>query len=365
MNATTGPLAGLKVIELGGIGPVPHAAMVLGDLGADVVGIRRPAGFTITDPQRDHLYRNRTTHTLNLKTSEGRAHVHDLAEYADVILEGFRPGVAERLQLGPETLRENNPRLIYARMTGWGQQGPMASAPGHDINYIALNGTLHAMGPSGGAPNPPLNLAGDFGGGSMLVLTGVLAALWERSISGQGQVIDAAMIDGSAILMQSIWAWRGVGEWSDTRGHNLLDGGAPFYRSYTCADGRYVAVGAIEPQFYSELLAGLGLSDTTLPPQNDRDAWPALSKQFAAIFATQTRDHWEQVFGKLDACVSPVLSFDEAATHAHAVDRHSFVELDGVVQPAPAPRFSRTPTSEPVPPGPPEPVAATLTRWSH
>lgn len=361
MNA---PLAGLKVLELGGIGPVPHAAMVLGDLGADVARVQRPGGFTLADPERDHLLRSRRVHVVDMKSAAGRRQVRGLAAAADVLLEGFRPGVAERLGLGPDELTGHNPRLVYARMTGWGQDGPLAQRAGHDINYISLNGTLHAMGPVDGPPAAPLNLAGDFGGGSMFLVTGVLAALWERERSGAGQVVDAAMIDGSALLMQSIWAWRGIGAWSDARGDNLLDGAAPFYRCYTCSDGRYVAVGAIEPQFYANLLKGLGLFGEDLPDQNDRAHWPVLTARFAGIIASRERDHWARTFENLDACVTPVLSFDEAAAHPHVRDRTSFVELDGVVQPAPAPRFSRSSTERPLPPRPPVPIAETLDRWA-
>ena len=253
-----GPLAGLKVVELGGIGPVPHAAMVLGDLGADVVRVQRPGGFALADPDSDHLLRSRRTHVLDLKDPADRDRVRALAAQADVLLEGFRPGVAERLGLGPDDLTGPNPRLVYGRMTGWGGDGPLAGTVGHDINYVAANGTLHAIGPAGEPPVAPLNLAGDFGGGSMLLLTGVLAALWERQGSGRGQVVDAAMVDGSALLMQAVWAWRGTGLWDDGREANLLDGAAPFYRCYRCADGRFVAVGAIEPAFYGDLLKGLG-----------------------------------------------------------------------------------------------------------
>ncbi|WP_033288541.1 CaiB/BaiF CoA transferase family protein [Amycolatopsis jejuensis] len=361
MNA---PLTGLKVLELGGIGPVPHAAMMLGDLGADVARVQRPGGFTLAAPSRDHLLRSRRVHVVDVKSAGGLEQLRALAAVADVLLEGFRPGVAERLGLGPDELTGRNPRLVYARMTGWGQRGPLAASPGHDINYLSLNGTLHAMGPADGPPAPPLNLAGDFGGGSMLLVTGVLAALWERDRSGTGQVIDAAMIDGSALLMQSIWAWRGIGYWSDTRGANLLDGAAPFYRCYPCADGRYVAVGAIEPQFYANLLKGLGLFGEDLPDQHDRTFWPVLTARFAGIFATRARDDWARVFENLDACVTPVLSFEEAAVHPHARDRASFVELDGVVQPAPAPRFSRSGTEKPRPPRAPVPIAETLARWA-
>jgi alpha-methylacyl-CoA racemase len=365
MTTTTGPLTGLRVVELGGIGPVPHAAMVLGDLGADVVRIQRVGGHQISDPARDHLLRSRRTHTLDLKSPADRDEALLLVDAADVLLEGFRPGVAERLGFGPGELTTRNPRLVYGRMTGWGREGPLADAVGHDINYLALNGTLHAIGSDDRPPTAPLNLVGDFGGGSMLLVTGVLGALWERERSGRGQVVDAAMVDGSALLMQAIWAWRGTGDWTDERGRNLLDGGAPFYRCYRCADGRYVAVGAIEPQFYSDLLKGLGLAGEDLPHQDDRSAWPNLTDRFAAEFATRPRDEWADVFADLDACVTPVLDFAEASAHPHATARAAFLDLDGVVQPAPAPRFSRSQPARPSAPRPPAPVTDTLRRWTR
>lgn len=358
-----GPLAGLRVLELGGIGPVPHAAMVLGDLGADVARVQRPDGFRLSDPTRDHLLRSRRCHELDLKDPADRETALRLAELADVVLEGFRPGVAERLGLGPDELTARNPRLVYGRMTGWGRGGPLADAAGHDINYLSLNGTLHAIGPADRPPTAPLNLVGDFGGGSMLLVTGVLSALLERERSGRGQVVDAAMVDGSAVLAQAIWAWRGTGDWTDDRGANLLDGTAPFYRCYRCADDRFVAVGAIEPQFYAELLKGLGLVGADLPDQDDRAGWPALAARFEAEFATRPRDAWVEAFAGLDACVTPVLDFAEAAAHPHAAARDAFVELDGIVQPAAAPRFSRS-TPAAAPPRPAAPADETFRRWT-
>ncbi|MBN9102405.1 MAG: CoA transferase [Pseudonocardia sp.] len=365
MTSGTGPLDGLRVVELGGIGPVPHAAMVLGDLGADVVRVQRAGGYQITDPTRDHLLRSRRTHILDLKSPADRDEALRLVDAADVLLEGFRPGVAERLGFGPTELTTRNPRLVYGRMTGWGREGPLADAVGHDINYLALNGTLHAIGPDDRPPTPPLNLVGDFGGGSMLLVTGVLGALWERERSGRGQVVDAAMVDGSALLMQAVWAWRGIGAWSDERGENLLDGAAPFYRCYRCADGRFVAVGAIEPQFYADLVKGLGLAGEDLPDQNDRGAWPALADRFATEFTARSRDQWADLFTDLDACVTPVLDFAEAVAHPHATARDAFVELEEVDQPAPAPRFSRSRPRRPTAPRPPAPVADTLRRWAR
>lgn len=277
-----GPLQGLRVVELAGIGPGPHAAMILGDLGADVVRIERPGkGGGVPAGDRDAMLRNRRSVVADLKAPEGRDLVLQLVAKADVLIEGYRPGVTERLGLGPEDCAKVNERLIYARMTGWGQDGPRALQAGHDINYISLNGTLHAVGRKGGRPVPPLNLAGDFGGGSMFLLVGILSALYERQASGKGQVIDAAMVDGSAVLMEMMWSFRANGMWSDERGTNMLDTGAPYYDTYETADGKYIAVGAIEPQFYAELLKGLGLDGADLPAQNDISRWPELREAFA------------------------------------------------------------------------------------
>ena len=341
-----GPLQGLRVVELAGIGPGPHAAMILGDLGADVVRVERP-GKTGGAPSGDYLLRNRRSIGANLKDPADIEKVLSLIAKADVLIEGFRPGVTERLGLGPEDCAKVNDRLIYARMTGWGQDGPRALQAGHDINYISLNGTLHAIGRAGERPVPPLNLAGDFGGGSMFLLVGVLAALWERQTSGKGQVVDAAMVDGSSVLMAMMWAFRGTGMWSDERGTNMLDTGAPYYDTYTCSDGRYVAVGAIEPQFYAEMLRGLGLTDADLPGQNDVANWPKLRQIFTETFASRTRDEWAKVFDGTDACVSPVLTFAEAPDDPHMAARANLVEIDGVRQAQVAPRFSRTAPSTP------------------
>ena len=374
----TGPLDGLRVLEIAGLAPSPHAVMILADLGADVVRIARP-GSPPAGP--DHLLRGRDNLVVDLKQPAGRELVRDLAACADVLVEGGRPGVMERLGLGPDDCLAANPRLIYARMTGWGQTGPLAATAGHDINYIGLTGVLNAIGHAGDRPVPPLNLVGDFGGGSMFLLTGILAALWERERSGRGQVIDAAMVDGNGVLAQLIWTLRASGRWSDERGTNLLDSGAPFYDTYRCADGRYVAVGALEPAFYAALLAGLGLaggdragsspagqeglgegpagggragsppagqgpggepSGGELPDRADPANWPALRERFAVAFAGRTRDEWAEVFAGTDACVTPVLGFAEASRHPHLAARGSFLDLDGVTQPAPAPRFSRS-----------------------
>jgi alpha-methylacyl-CoA racemase len=347
-----GPLAGLRVVELGGIGPGPHAAMVLADLGADVVRVERPVGgLQVGAADRDLVLRNRRSVAADVKTPEGLADVLALVERADVLLEVFRPGVAERLGLGPEECLRRRPELVYARMTGWGQDGPWAPHAGHDLNYLGLTGTLHALGRAGGPPAFPTNLVADYGGGSMLVLVGILAALHERARSGRGQVVDAAMVDGVSLLSQPLWSLRAQGWWSDERGTNLLDGGAPFYDVYGCADGRYVAVGALEPQFYAALLDGLGLAGAGLPDQADRGGWPRLRQVFTEVFARRTRDDWTAVFEGTDACVTPVLEPAEAPHHPHLAARGTLVDVDGVVQAAPAPRFSRTPADPPSPPG--------------
>ncbi|WP_029114179.1 CaiB/BaiF CoA-transferase family protein [Mycobacterium sp. URHB0044] len=350
-----GPLQGLRVIELAGIGPGPHAAMILGDLGADVVRVERPGKGGVPVGTRDSMLRNRRSLAADLKSDEGRELVLRLIAKADVLIEGYRPGVTERLGLGPQDCEAVNERLVYARMTGWGQTGPRALQAGHDINYISLNGVLHAVGRKGERPVPPLNLAGDFGGGSMFLIVGILAALWERQTSGKGQVVDAAMIDGSSVLTQMMWSFRASGMWSDERGTNMLDTGAPYYDTYECSDGRYVAVGAIEPQFYALLLQGLGLESAELPGQNDMARWPELRAAFTEAFAAQDRDHWAKVFNGTDACVTPVLSFGEVETELHITERDTFFHdrsADGDnLQPSPAPRFSRSVPPTPTPPG--------------
>src|ERR1700736_467104 len=359
-----GPLQGLRVVELAGIGPGPHAAMLLGDLGADVVRVERPGKEPATEPGRDYLLRNRRSVAANLKSKEDRDLVLRLIANADVLIEGFRPGVTERLGLGPLDCAKVNERLIYGRMTGWGQAGPRSQQAGHAINYISLNGILHAIGRAGERPVPPLNLVGDFGGGSMFLLVGILAALWERRISGKGQVVDAAMIDGSSVVVQMMWAMRAMGMWTDERGTNMLDGGAPYYDTYECSDGRYVAVGAIEPQFYAAMLAGLGLDAAELPAQNDRTHWPELRARFTEVFASRDRDHWAKVFADSDACVTPVLAFGEVETEPHITQRNTFYQTGGGLQPLPAPRFSRTAPGEPRPPGQPgADTEAVLSDW--
>ena len=343
-----GPLSGLRVLEIESIGPVPWAGMMLSDWGADVLRVDRPDPPDMGEPRdvrHEVTQRGRRSLVVDLKRPEGVQEVLQLVARADLLLEGMRPGVMERLGLGPEVCLACNPRLIYGRMTGWGQDGPLAQTVGHDINYIATTGVLHTIGKAGQPPVPPLNLLGDFGGGAMLLVSGVLAALHEAKTSGRGQVVDAAMVDGTlSLLAPVIGRWQG-GSWRDEREANLFDGGAPFYTTYATADGQAVAVGAIEPRFYAALLHGLGLSAHDLPAQHDRAAWPALRARFAAVFARETRDHWAQVFEGTEACVSPVLSLSEAVQHPHLKARRSLTEVDGVVQPAPAPRFSRTPAA--------------------
>jgi alpha-methylacyl-CoA racemase len=351
-----GPLHGLRVVELAGIGPGPHAAMILGDLGADVVRVERPGkGGGVPVGSRDSMLRNRRSVAADLKSDEGRELVLKLISKADVLIEGYRPGVTERLGLGPDDCFAVNDRLVYGRMTGWGQTGPRSQQAGHDINYISLNGLLHAVGRKGEKPVPPLNLAGDFGGGSMFLLVGILAALWERQSSGKGQVVDAAMIDGSSVLMQMMWGFRATGMWSDERGTNMLDTGAPYYDTYETADGRYVAVGAIEPQFYALLLEGLGLDPAGLPGQHEMARWEELRATLATAFAAHDRDHWAEVFNGTDACVTPVLSFAEVETEPHITERGTFFHDRSAgaddLEPAPAPRFSRSVPPTPTPPG--------------
>jgi alpha-methylacyl-CoA racemase len=349
----TGPLEGIRVVELAGIGPGPYTCMLLADAGADVIRVDRATGNPpppSAGPHWDLLNRSRPSVAVDLKHPEGVALVLDLVEEADGLVEGWRPGVAERLGIGPEPCLERNPRLVYGRMTGWGQDGPLASAAGHDINYIALAGALWPIGRVGERPVPPLNLVGDFGGGGMVLAFGMCAAMLEAQRSGRGQVVDAAMIDGAASLMTMTFAFRQLGLWGEGRGVNILDTGAPFYEVYDTSDGKWFCVGAIEPQFYAELLKVLGLEGEDLPAQNDREHWPATKERFAAIFRTRTRDEWADAFAGTDGCGAPVLSPWEAHTHPHNVRRATFVEVEGVVQPGPVPRFSRTPAAVHKPP---------------
>jgi len=352
----SGPLHGTKVIELAGIGPSPYACMLLADAGADVIRLERAPVGGAPAPEGaywDLLSRSRPSVGIDLKQPEAVGLVLDLVEQADVLVEGFRPGVAERLGVGPHQCWERNRRLVYGRMTGWGQEGPLADTAGHDIDYIAISGALWPLGRREELPAPPLNLVGDFGGGGMLLAFGVVAALLEAGRSGEGQVVDAAMTDGSASLMTMIYAFRQLGGWVEERGSNLLDTGAPFYEVYETADGRYVAVGALEAKFYAALLQGMGLDGETLPQQMDRERWPEMKERFATVFRSKTRDEWAAVFEGTDACAAPVLSPWEAPAHPHNTARGTFVEIDGVVQPAPVPRFSRTPAAVRCPPSPP------------
>ncbi len=341
-----GPLQGVKVIELAGIGPGPFCGMMLADMGAEVLRIdraRNVPGAERRNMSGDVLGRGRRSVGVDLKHPKGVETVLRLVEQADVLFEGFRPGVVERLGLGPEVCLARNPRLVYGRMTGWGQDGPLAKAAGHDINYIALAGALDAIGRAGEAPVPPLNLVGDFGGGGMLLAFGILAALVERGHSGKGQVIDAAMVDGAAILMAIFHGMRASGFWSDERGTNMLDTGAHFYDVYETADGKYVSIGSIEPQFYAELLRLSGLEGEKLPAQMDRSRWPELKERVAKVIKTRTRYEWCETMEGSDVCFAPVLSMAEAPQHPHNRARGTFVEVEGVSQAAPAPRFSRTP----------------------
>ena len=344
-----GPLTGFKVVEMAGIGPAPMCAMMLSDMGAEVIRVDRvqDAGLGIAmQPEFSFLTRGRPSIAMDLKNPEAIATLLELIAGADVVLEGFRPGVMERLGLGPEVCLERNPRLVYARVTGWGQQGPLSNSAGHDLNYIALSGALHAIGRSNAEPPAiPLNLVGDFGGGTMFVLTGILAALLECKNSGKGQVVDAGMVDGALSLMTSIYGMKAAGLQTDRRADNILDSGAHFYNVYETSDGKYVSIGSIEKKFYEELIETLGLQDAGLPKQMDRSQWPALREKFAAIFRTKTRDEWCAIMENTDICFAPVLTLEEAPRYHHNQERDAFVEVGGQLHPAPAPRFSRTPSS--------------------
>ncbi|MFE0023870.1 CaiB/BaiF CoA transferase family protein [Amycolatopsis sp. NPDC059021] len=343
-----GPLSGLKVVELAGLAPGPFATMILADLGADVVRVDRATpGEDVLGLSNDPLARGRRSVGINTKTPEGVELVLKLADTADVLIEGFRPGVAERIGLGPDVVHARNPRLVYGRMTGWGQDGPLAKAAGHDINYIGIAGALEPIGRQGERPVPPLNLVGDFGGGGLLLAMGILAALYERTSSGKGQVVDASMVDGAALLTTSLHGMRAAGVWPGERGDNMLDGGAPFYDTYETADGKYVAVGAIEMRFWGDLVKVLGLNPDELPLHVDKSQWPKLREIVAEAIGKHTRDELCARAEGTDACLTPVLSPDEAAQHPHNAARGTFVEVGGLVQPAPAPRFDRTPPGTP------------------
>ncbi|MEM7373420.1 MAG: CaiB/BaiF CoA-transferase family protein [Bacteroidota bacterium] len=338
-----GPLNGIKIIEMAGLGPGPFAGMMLADMGADVVMVERKA-----DPKKrrraDCNRRGKRSIALNLKDPEDVEKLLELAEKADVLFEGFRPGVMEKLGLGPDELHARNPRLVIGRMTGWGQNGPLSHAAGHDINYISLTGALHAIGRKGDRPVPPLNLVGDYGGGGMFLVTGILAALIETQKSGKGQVIDVAMTDGSAILMSVFNTLHSMGLWSTKRGSNMLDSGAHFYDVYETSDGKYISIGSIEPQFYALLIEKAGLDQKEFKAQHDWSGWPVMKEKLEALFKTKTRDEWCEVMEGSDICFAPVLNFVEAPQHPHHIARGTYIELDGISQPAPAPRFSRTPS---------------------
>ncbi|MCY1398484.1 Bile acid-CoA hydrolase [compost metagenome] len=362
-------LRGIRVLEFAAIGPAPFGTMLLADMGADVIRIDRPMapedlGPKLEGPQIDITGRNRRSVILDLKHPQAIACALELIGHADVLIEGFRPGTMERLGLGPDVALGRNPKLVYARMTGWGQSGPLAERAGHDLNYIALSGVLSGIGPAGGRPVPPLNLLGDYGGGGMLLAVGVLAALLNVQRGGQGQVVDAAMTEGAAQLGSVIWGLIASNHWHEQRGSNLLDGGAPWYDTYRTLDGQYMAIGPVESRFYAQLLEKLGLADADLPPQHDRNGWPRLREAFIQAFLNRTREQWCAEFEGSDACVTPVLGFAEAANHPHHRARGSFIEVNGINQPGPAPRFLGTPTATPRPaPGRGEQGAAALQDW--
>ncbi|WP_327142253.1 CaiB/BaiF CoA transferase family protein [Nocardia sp. NBC_01327] len=348
MSASRGPLEGIRVVELASIGPGPHAGMMLADLGADVVRVQRPGDRSGFGPMRAQM-RGRRFVAADFKDPAAVEEVLGLIDKADVLIEGFRPGVAERLGLGPEQVHARNPRVVYGRMTGWGQEGPRSARAGHDINYIGLTGALHGIGRKGERPVPPINLLGDYGGGSVFLVLGIMAALLERQRSGQGQVVDAAMVDGVLTLAHSIWSLHQGGHWSDERGTNLLDTGMAWYDTYSTADGKHMAVGAFEPQFYAELLRVLELDPQSLPRQMDPAGQEILRKTFTDKFASKTQAQWCELFDDVDACVTPVRSWTDAAQDEHLHARGSLVDVDGIRQPAPAPRFSRTPSAVPAP----------------
>jgi alpha-methylacyl-CoA racemase len=362
-----GPLQGFRVVEMGGIGPAPFAGALLGDLGADIVRIDRiakPGVEPDLPAQFDFYNRNKRSIALDLKQPQAIATVLKLIKQADALIEGFRPSVMERLGLGPEACHATNPRLVYARMTGWGQDGPLAQEAGHDINYLALTGALHCLGDADRPPLPPLNLVADLGGGALYLVVGLLSAAMEARRSGQGQTVDVAMIDGVTHLMSAFQAFRQQGSWTEQRMDNIVDGGAPFYRTYATKDGKFIAVGAIEPHFYANLLEVMDLSGEPFPAQNDRAAWPLMRERFAKIFAERTRDEWVAAAMGHDACLAPVLTIDEAPSHPQMKERNVYGAFDGVRHPSPAPRFSRTRSDlRHSPPAPGRDSRAALADW--
>lgn len=335
-----GPLKGLRIIEIEGLGPAPFCGMMLADMGAEVISVTRKSDGADRSTQISE--RGKRSIAINLKSPEGVEAILRLCESADALIEGFRPGVAERLGIGPDDCMARNPKLVYGRMTGWGQTGPLAHVAGHDMNYISLSGAQHAIGRAGEKPVPPLNLVGDFGGGGMFLAFGLMCAIHEAGHSGKGQVVDVSMVEGSAALMHMMYSFKAMGVWEDQRGVNMLDTGAHYYDTYETRDGKYVSIGSIEPQFYALLLELAGLDKEVFAPQNDRSQWPALKEKLASVMKTKTRDEWCALMEGTDVCFAPVLSMTEAPEHPHNKARNSFLEIDGVVQPAPAPKFSRT-----------------------
>ncbi|WP_461154552.1 CaiB/BaiF CoA transferase family protein [Saccharopolyspora tripterygii] len=355
-RAPAGPLTGVRIIELGGVGPTPFGCMLLADMGADILRIERPSGYdggAPIDPGYQLMNRGRRGVPMDLKSAAAVGAVLRMVEQTDVLIEGFRPGVAEKLGLGPDACLAVNPALVYGRMTGWGQDGPLAEAPGHDVNYVSLTGVVHSIGEAGGPPVIPLNLVGDFGGGALYLALGVVSALLESRQSGEGQVVDAAMVDGSASLMTALYGFRAAGYWTDQRGTNRLDSGAPWYHLYETKDGGWISLAANETRFWRNCVRLLGFSEDELPDQHDQQYWPEIADRFAAVFRTKTRDEWCALAEGQDVCLSPVLSMAEAPEHPHLRARSTFIEADGVVQPAPAPRFSRTPGAIQRPPAAP------------
>ncbi len=362
-----GPLSGIKIVELAGIGPAPFSGMLLSDLGADIIRVDRAGQVNPANFDRHNIepmYRGRRSIGVDLKHPDGVEAVLQLIEYADALIEGFRPGVTERLGLGPEVCLARNPKLVYGRMTGWGQEGPMAQAAGHDINYIALAGALAHFGRAEGKPTPPINLVGDFGGGGMFMALGIVSGVLEAKTSGKGQVVDVAMVDGAATLMSMMWGFRAVGFWNESPGTNLLDTGAPYYDTYETSDGKFISIGSLEPQFYAALMEATGLGSKGLPAQSDQSGYNQWRDEFTALFKSKTRDEWDALLKGTDACYAPVLTMSEALEDEHMQARSTFIERDGVAQPAPAPRFSRTPgTIERGAPWPGQHTDEALAEW--